>query len=247
MLCPKRKDANGGPEEPNDFELNSIRNNAEQLAEIRSRLSDISWWMRLLSQNIAQRSNRDESETGRFWQGRFKAVRIIDEISLLACAAYVDLNPIRAAMAETLEGSDFTSIQKRLEDLKNPSARAAGFLSPVDLSEQAGKIGPCVHAGGRRCSDKGFLPMTAAAYAELLDWTARQVRADKRGATPAGLAPLFERLGIHEQTWIDLVNDFGRLFYVVAGRPQNIEEHRPPKGDCRFKVRPAARDLLTSA
>ncbi|MCA9063223.1 MAG: hypothetical protein KDA96_09190 [Planctomycetaceae bacterium] len=53
--------------------------------------------------------------------------------------------------------------------------------------------------------------------AELLDGTARQVRADNRGTTPAGLAPLCERLEIHEQTWIDLVNEFGRLFYVVAG------------------------------
>ena len=73
MLCPVRKDGNGMAEEPNEFELNSIRNDAERLAEIRTRLSDISWWMRLFSQHIAQKANAEEQETGRFWQSRFKA------------------------------------------------------------------------------------------------------------------------------------------------------------------------------
>ena len=36
-----------------------------------------------------------------------------DEQALLACAAYVDLNPIRAALAQTLETSDYTSAQRR--------------------------------------------------------------------------------------------------------------------------------------
>ena len=53
--------------------------------------------------------------------------------------------------------------------------------------------------------------MTAAAYAELLDWTARQVRGDKRGATPADLPPLFERLQIDERKWVKLVGEFGKL------------------------------------
>jgi hypothetical protein len=65
---------------------------------MRLRLSDISWWMRLLCQTIALRANGEEGEgLGKFWQSRFKAVRILDEETLLACAAYVDLNPIRAA------------------------------------------------------------------------------------------------------------------------------------------------------
>jgi hypothetical protein len=37
--------------EPTEFEINRIVNNKEKLSAVRSRLSDISWWMRLLSQN----------------------------------------------------------------------------------------------------------------------------------------------------------------------------------------------------
>ena len=58
--------------------------------------------MRLLSQNIAQRANHDDGEVGKFWQARYRAVRLLDETAILACTVYVDLNPIRAAMAETM-------------------------------------------------------------------------------------------------------------------------------------------------
>ncbi len=69
--------------------------------------------MRLLSQNIAQRANKEDGELGKFWQARYRAVRLLDETAILACAAYVDLNLIRAALADTIEGSDFTSAQKK--------------------------------------------------------------------------------------------------------------------------------------
>ena len=47
MLYPKRKKPDKSPEEPNEFELNSIRNEPDKLATIRKRLSDVAWWMRL--------------------------------------------------------------------------------------------------------------------------------------------------------------------------------------------------------
>jgi hypothetical protein len=117
MLCPERRDERRQPLEPTEFEINSVVNNKDKLATVRSRLSDISWWMRLLSQNIAQRANREDGEVGKFFQARYRAVRLLDETAILACAAYVDLNPIRAAIAETIEGSDFSSAQKRAAEL----------------------------------------------------------------------------------------------------------------------------------
>ena len=118
ILCPVRKTVDRLPEEPNEMELNSIRNDAQKLATIRMRLSDIGWWMRLLCQQIAVRANHQDQELGKFWQSRFKAVRLLDEQALLACAAYVDLNPIRAAVAQTLESSDHTSAQRRIQAVK---------------------------------------------------------------------------------------------------------------------------------
>ncbi len=40
----------------------------------------------------------------------------MDEAALLSCMAYVDLNPVRAGKEESLDASDFTSIQQRLAE-----------------------------------------------------------------------------------------------------------------------------------
>ncbi|MFN5623826.1 MAG: transposase [Planctomyces sp.] len=143
MLCPERRDENRRPLAPTEFEINRLVNNKEKLAAVRSRLSDVSWWMRLLCQNIAQRANREDGEVGKFWQARYRAVRLLDEIAILSCAAYVDLNPIRAAMAQTIANSDFTSAQKRSMDLTAESQRE---LQP----DSTGSDGPSgfTHAAG---------------------------------------------------------------------------------------------------
>lgn len=65
---------------------------------------------------------------------------MLDESALLACAAYIDLNPIRAAMAETLESSDYTSVQRRIQALelssmeKDASASSTTASSPPATS-----------------------------------------------------------------------------------------------------------------
>ena len=89
--------------------------------------------------------------------------------------------------------------------------------------------------------------MSTADYLSLLDWTARQTRADNRGATPKQFAPLFDRLGISAEIWCRLVKDFGKLFSVVAGQPQRIDEHRSKDTSRRYRSRKEARELLKSA
>jgi REP element-mobilizing transposase RayT len=118
-LFPKRRTTGGQPAEPNEFELNQVLLDPSRVAELRRRLSDISWWMRCTAENIARRANKQDQVTGHFWEGRYKAQLLLDEASILACAMYVDLNPIRAAMADTPEQSQFTGVYDRIQDLQS--------------------------------------------------------------------------------------------------------------------------------
>ena len=185
----------------------AIQADPERVALLRRRLASLSWLMGSLCEPIARRANREDRCTGRFWEGRFKSQAIVDEAALLACSIYVDLNPIRACVAETPETSEFTAAFERIAARREASPVVAdsalveenvvatepppaparnAWLSPVpdaDVPREAKKPSP--KAAGHRASDRGFLPLTLDEYLQLLDWTGRAVRADKRGAVPA--------------------------------------------------------------
>jgi hypothetical protein len=127
--------------QPTEMEIQALERDRKRLEAIRLRLSDLSWFMRSLSEPIARMANRQDECTGRFWEGRFKAQRITDEAGLLACAMYVDLNPIRAAMALTLEQSRHTSAYDRLQALAGGQMEsAAAQVVPLTLAQAAAAI-----------------------------------------------------------------------------------------------------------
>ena len=136
----------------------------------RHRLCDLSWFMRCLNEPIARMANAEDRCTGRFWEGRFKSQALLDARAVLACMAYVDLNPIRAAMAKTPEQSDYTSIQERILHPKDTSLRA--FAEQEDVGIQ----------------------FDLKDYLELVDWGGREIKQNKRGNNPAHTPSILTRL-----------------------------------------------------
>lgn len=215
-LFPSRRNEDGSPAEPTETDLNPLMSGAK-LKELRARLSSISWFMRCTSEVVARMANAEENCTGRFWEGRFRATVLPDETAIAACMAYVDLNPIRAKIAETPETSDFTSAQERIADLKSADevstadaqdvrtehGQRAGWLSPVGLTPPRKNVRE--KRTSRRASSQGCVPMSLTQYLELLDWTGRIVRRGKRGAIPRKLAAILDRLDLSEELWRHLV------------------------------------------
>ena len=117
MVTPKR-DKNGKIIEPSAKRIQAIVDNPELVEKLRLQLSDVSWWMRSYAQHIATRANREDDQHGHFWEERFKAHVLVDQASILRCMLYIDLNPIRANIASSIEQSDYTGAKDRWDDLR---------------------------------------------------------------------------------------------------------------------------------
>lgn len=69
--------------------------------------------MKRLAGRHTRRVNRLERRTGTAWEGRFKCSPIESDSYLLACARYVDLNPVRARIVERPEDYPWSSYRAR--------------------------------------------------------------------------------------------------------------------------------------
>ena len=181
------------------------------VATYRSRLSDISWFMRCLNEPIARKANTEDNCTGHFWEGRFKSQALLDEAAVLACMAYVELNPIRAQMANTLEASDHTSIQLRVKAaLKD---------------KQPNKLLPFI--GDERLNQPKGINFALKDYLELVEETGRIIRDDcsntkGRGSISGNCAKILTRLNISSDSWIKITSEFGQLFHGPVGATQEL-------------------------
>lgn len=113
---------------------------------------------------------------------------------------------------------------------QNAAADAAVDLQEPAQANVAAALGMGNPLGAPRASEKGFLPMTLEEYLMLLDWTGRQVRADKRAAIPAELQPILARLQIQPDHWVDAVEQYDHAFRTVVGRVESIRHEALRRG-----------------
>ncbi|WP_422409087.1 MULTISPECIES: transposase [unclassified Endozoicomonas] len=175
----------------------------EYAEEYRRRLTDISWFMRCLNECLARKANKEDECKGRFWEGRFKSQALLDEAALLTCMTYVDLNPIRAGKVETPEESDYTSIQERVEQVTHSETKKQPLtLKPFCSQGQNTDVA---------------LPYLLHDYLELVDWSGRIVRTDKKGFIPSCTPPILQRLDIDPDEWLKTMQ-WNNRFYRAVGR-----------------------------
>jgi hypothetical protein len=160
----------------------------------------------------------------------------------------VDLNPIRAGIADTPEKSVYTSAKlrcrnryaKRSVQEKSTSSDHSQQRATASKTSCDSWLAP-VFRTEDTTSGSELVPLSFDEYLELIDWTGRQQRADKSGTIPAHLQPVMHRLEIDADHWLETTNCFGKRFYRVAGVADKIKEAAVKAGKRFFKGLQAAR------
>ena len=205
----------------------------------RSRLADLSWFMRCFNEPIARQANGEDDCTGRFWEGRFKSQALLDEGALLTAMVYVDLNPIRAGMAETVLDADFTSAQQRLFEIARSSTHNVkpSLEKPRLLS----------FAGVERQDRSTDLPFNLKDYLDLVDSSGRLAYPGKRGTILASHPKLLSTLGIDATEWIPTVTQMQKRFELFIGAPHRLRHIAESRGWHWVRGLTAARKLYARA
>ena len=208
-----------------DAQLQSVKCTAEIW---RKRLYDISWFMRALNEYIARAANKEDDCTGHFWEGRFKSQALLDDAALIACMAYVDLNPVRANLAVTPETSNHTSIQYRI--------RAA------NASKTPKRLMPFVN--NSKLKIENSLPFSLIDYLQLIDTTSRYISPHKRGKVVSNVPNILERLNMGTDKWLILTTQFEVYFKQAAGKVIHLERYAQSQSQQRVHCRHTAKRLF---
>ena len=113
---------------------------------------------------------------------------------------YVDLNPVRANIAEGMTTSDYTSAKARhLEILRDQSKASEPLLPLADIKSL------------------NVPTLTQAEYIDLVDFTGREWHAGKRGRIKASEPSALRKLGLAKDHWTTRVKGIGSGYWRVVG------------------------------
>ena len=159
---------------------------------------------------LARKANAEDKCTGHFWEGRFKSQALLNEQAIIACMSYVDLNPMRADICDSLEDSEYTSIKQRIDETQSEPAKST--IPPIKLAE---------FIGGSQT--KEGISFSLPDYLELTDWTGRCVRNDKKGFIKAERPKILDQLGLDENSWMETIEGFSSSFHIFIGPEEQLK------------------------
>ncbi|MFT4919760.1 MAG: hypothetical protein ACI8RU_002386 [Zhongshania aliphaticivorans] len=185
----------------------------EIISIYRQRLANLGWFMKCLNEPIARMANKEDGCRGHFWEARYCSQALLSEEALLSCMAYVDLNPVRAAIAPIPEQSEHTSIKERIRPSLNLAKSITNLIQSHQLNHFNFTLKPMLPFDGN-ATDKHQhgIRFKLKDYLELVDYTGRQVCNDKRGAIAQNLPPILKRLGIDQKTWLNNATAFEQIY-----------------------------------
>ena len=77
-------------------------------------------------------------------------------------------------------------------------------------------------------------------YLRLVDLTGRQIRENKRGHISPEVTPVLEALDIDVDAWVKNVENYGKLFYRVAGKVDELVQAAKEGGFMGFGGTPVS-------
>ncbi|HHI78609.1 MAG TPA: hypothetical protein ENK02_01370 [Planctomycetes bacterium] len=234
-LFPKRRKTNGEAAVPSKEELRELTKNVALMARAREELSNISFFMQLQNQYIATIANLEDGCKGRFFDGRFKCTRLEDLPVIAVCMQYIELNPVRAGMAKSLDESEFTSAFERLTgekakrrvkeyEKKRRKGEKLTKRQEALLKSERKKLRESMWLAPLDEAGSPFVGFEVWEYLAMVEAAGRRVRIGKRGSVPESVPPLLERLELDTERWMEAVEGFGKFFFRVAGKAGSMAE-----------------------
>ena len=226
-VCPPRRNADGSVPDPKPCEIKLL---LPDVKKYREQLSHISWMMRLGTQRIARRANKEDETKGHFFAGRYKGERLETELDVLNCSLYVDLNWIHAGLAETPEDSVYTSAYDRIQARWQATMEEASpgedyrppddWLAPIFIDERSDAYAPVASDSATDTDTKNAVNTEGTAATDDVHTA--------NGCNPVGSARLSNKgfLAMELHQYLTLLDSLGRV--LRADKRGSIPDHLPP-------------------